>query len=405
MRLRSEYGRKQPVITSKLVWQRVNEGKHPNPGQSYDDWISCSSAEVNARVSRLNSSSCPTEASPAMWSPRRHAAGVFFKGAMYIFGGRAREFVSLAENKRVGGIIGPIVGEIDFNNNPGQKFTTQRESVVLKNDVWRSYDGVDWELLQVGCKAPQRELVAQGNPAEGRRGRVTEKCTSDDDCYGAERCDAVLKTCICSIWSPREQHSVVVHGDTLYLSGGYSSALYSLQSNCGAFACGDTDASSYRRYMGDLWRSFDGIQWEMLYLEAFPGRGGHSFLSLDTPSFLPQARTPEGVRTQQLWVIGGRGGSNTVGSPDLVYFNDIWVADLYTNGSRGQGQRVNQTLSPFYRLHRPEYNMKQVSVSCVNIIFIICMFLSLFSSVSCLCLLCFLCLSQYYVFSMLSPSV
>lgn len=51
------------------------------------------------------------------------------------------------------------------------------------------------------------------------------------------------------MWSPREQHAVVVYGSTMYLTGGYASALYSFKSNCGAYACGDTDASSTRYFL------------------------------------------------------------------------------------------------------------------------------------------------------------
>lgn len=48
------------------------------------------------------------------------------------------------------------------------------------------------------------------------------------------------------MWSPREQHAVTVHGDTMYMSGGYGSRLYDAFSNCGRYSCGDTDASAYR---------------------------------------------------------------------------------------------------------------------------------------------------------------
>jgi len=48
------------------------------------------------------------------------------------------------------------------------------------------------------------------------------------------------------MWSPREQHAVAVYGEYIYVSGGYASRLYDQFSNCGPYACGDTDASAYR---------------------------------------------------------------------------------------------------------------------------------------------------------------
>lgn len=101
--------------------------------------------------------------------------------------------------------------------------------------------------------------------------------------------------------------------------GGLTSALYSQQSNCGPYACGDTDASSYRHYLGDVWRSMDGRNWTLLTPHGIPGRGGHALVSLLAPG---------STTVQELWVLGGRGGSNTVGPAHLVYFNDIWVTTV-----------------------------------------------------------------------------
>ena len=55
----------------------------------------------------------------------------------------------------------------------------------------------------------------------------------------------------CGMWSPREQHAVAVHGEYMYVSGGYASQLYSLNSNCGPYACGDSDAGA-NRYSEEL---------------------------------------------------------------------------------------------------------------------------------------------------------
>lgn len=125
-----------------------------------------------------------------------------------------------------------------------------------------------------------------------------------------------LGTCECKMWSSREQHAVTVNGDKMYISGGYASALFSKKNNCGAYACGDTDASSTRYFLNDVWVSSDGLNWDIQTpAAAFPGRGGHQMLIV--PFY--------GVPT--LWIVGGRGGNNT-GTNDVHFFNDIWVATL-----------------------------------------------------------------------------
>ena len=83
---------------------------------------------------------------------------------------------------------------------------------------------------------------------DGKYGRASDKCESDADCYGEEYCSA-KGTCTCRMWSPREQHSVSVYDNKMYLSGGYVSVLYPHLSACGPYACGDTDSSGYRKYM------------------------------------------------------------------------------------------------------------------------------------------------------------
>ena len=102
---------------------------------------------------------------------------------------------------------------------------------------------------------------------------------------------------------------------TRYLSGGYASRLYSQYSNCGLYACGDTDASAYRYFLSDVWRSSDGSAWSLITEAAFQltpqslplGRGGHQMLVVTDANDQPQ-----------LWVIAGRGGDNSVHGTEMV---------------------------------------------------------------------------------------
>ena len=361
IRLRTEYRQKIALVKSKLKWVQTSPGWHPEPGQTYEQWLSCTksisgqyffpgntsdnlypsytdcplctpynpydryNSYEKARMDIYGSYTqlingkrqmCTRNLPKTHFSPRRHHAGVFFKGYLYVMGGRAREFVQLSEDRSIGGIMGPIVQDAPrVGLNVDQKMTTQREAIVVKSDVWRSLDGVSWELVTPGCKAPQASLLAAGNKNQGKSGLQSMACTKRSDCYSIAE-DCVLGTCQCLYWSPREQHSVAVHGNFMYLSGGYATRLYSRKSNCGPYACGDIDASSYRNYMADLWRSPNGEIWELVSDGKFPGRGGHKMITVSLGG------------NNYLWIIGGRGGSNE-GDKQLTYYNDMWSSPFF----------------------------------------------------------------------------
>jgi hypothetical protein len=155
IRLKTEYKQKIPRIYSKLTWHQSSAGIRPPLGWTNDDWISCESFFRNKAKAGVD---CSTPRD-VMWSPRRNHAGVYFKGYMWVMGGRAREFVPLSEEQSVGGIIGPRIKDA---SSAAQQFSTQREMSVYKSDVWRSSDGEKWELITPGCKVPQSSLVAAG---------------------------------------------------------------------------------------------------------------------------------------------------------------------------------------------------------------------------------------------------
>lgn len=259
----NKHDQKLPRQTSQMTWRQASAGLLTPVGVTYDQWLSC---QPPLLPSNPNPAACLEIENqyPVHWSPRRFHAGVFFKNYLWVLGGRARECVELPEIRSVGGIFNPRVGDIQRlsdGRNFDQQFTNQREASVYKSDVWRSRDGRTWELVTPGCKAPQLNLVASGNPVYTKNGRVSERCVKDEDCYGpSERCILIgsAYTCVCQMWSPREQHQAAVYGDFMYVMGGFASRLFSERSDCADFACGDMDASSYRYYMQDVWRSRDG---------------------------------------------------------------------------------------------------------------------------------------------------
>lgn len=322
---KSKFGQKVPRTWSTATWTLMTAGLLPPPRVTYDNWIICEKYFTNVKYAQLRASAgCGgNTTSQVMWSPRRHHGAISFKGYMYVLGGRARELVEFSEYESIGGIIGARVKDVDTGLAASQqRLTTQREASVVKSDVWRSQDGVHWTLVTPGCKAPQSLLVPDGNTREGKHGQQIHACKSDSDCYGAEKCDLVKLTCVCSMWTSREQHAVTVYGDYMYVTGGYASFLYSKKSDCGPYPCGDTDASSYRYSMSDVWRSADGNVWELVTEAAqFPGRGGHQMLALPDVNGVPY-----------LWIFGGRGVDNTGLTPALYYFNDIWTSPL-TSGN------------------------------------------------------------------------
>ena len=124
--------------------------------------ISLNSFKKNQR--NCSESNSYGAANAPMWSPRRHHAGLYFDKKLWIFGGRAREFVELQESRSVGGILNPRIRDIYDSSITAlskQLFTTQREVSVYKSDVWSSADGgVSWQLVTPGCHAPQASLIA-----------------------------------------------------------------------------------------------------------------------------------------------------------------------------------------------------------------------------------------------------
>lgn len=138
IRLRGKYNQKLPEVRSQLTWVQVSPGLLPPPGKTYDQWIRCQA---------FFQTKC-TDAYSSQWSPRRHHAAVIFKQELWIFGGRSREFAKISEFSEVGGVIGRSIG--DVVNNTKQGFVTHREVSILRNDVWKSSDGVEWILVNPG---------------------------------------------------------------------------------------------------------------------------------------------------------------------------------------------------------------------------------------------------------------
>eukprot|EP00520_Triparma_pacifica_P017234 CAMPEP_0118643692 /NCGR_PEP_ID=MMETSP0785-20121206/6528_1 /TAXON_ID=91992 /ORGANISM="Bolidomonas pacifica, Strain CCMP 1866" /LENGTH=1314 /DNA_ID=CAMNT_0006535375 /DNA_START=251 /DNA_END=4195 /DNA_ORIENTATION=- len=286
-----------------------------------------------------------------MWSPRRgHKAVVAGEDKkpdlLYVMGGRARETMRIADDRMVGGIIGPRV-----KTEPDR--ITTREETVLKNDVWVSPDGLgaSWELVNPGCEVPQEDVLAQFevwsgyNTADKHVGQLSQKCETNDDCYGSAICKQIEpphSVCVCPMWSPRENHAVAVQHvfkvtpedgngtprsldiseDYIYVVGGFINRRNSF---CGSFACG---TNVYRHYMDDAWVSNNGGKDWVQFKDAFDtrasyfqGRGAHAVALISHP-LIP--KDPLGEKFDQLWVFGGETEINE----KTEYLNDVWRIEL-----------------------------------------------------------------------------
>ncbi len=101
------YGRKIPKVASQATWTQVTAGGTPPPGTTYDQYIICEKPFIAAKYEALRAFyECDQKATgpsnstlSTIWSPRRHQASVFFQGYLWVLGGRAREFVELAESR------------------------------------------------------------------------------------------------------------------------------------------------------------------------------------------------------------------------------------------------------------------------------------------------------------------
>lgn len=111
-----------------------------------------------------------------------------------------------------------------------------RDGTGKRGDVWRSTDGAHWQ--RVVARAP---------------------------------------------FAARHGHSLVVHGERLWVLGGWSGG----------------------KPLSDVWSSPDGITWQRATHAAFPARSHHTALSHDG----------------RMWVLGG-----WAGHPDRVY-SDVWSSE------------------------------------------------------------------------------
>eukprot|EP00986_Skeletonema_menzelii_P003562 scaffold1118_cov150-Skeletonema_menzelii.AAC.8 len=270
-----------------------------------------------------------------MWSPRRGHGAVVANDKIVVIGGRAREYARLQNNMLVGGLGSQKRIETV------REHSTIREEQVLKNDIWDSDDGVNWKLVNPGCRDPQEDVLLQTevwsrNISDSQMtklvGSAGSKCYKSSECYGVAECKVLgdntrEKVCVCPMFSPRENHAVaiqhrfavqddgsVISQDVIYVVGGFINVK---QAFCANSSCGPSDG--YKLAMDDAWMSSDGgVTWIQIKKafgnnnNAFIGRGGHKAVVVE----------------DRLMIFGGE-TFNPV-ARHTTYLNDVWQVPLPT---------------------------------------------------------------------------
>jgi len=219
-------------------------GRNPDASASNQVWSSTDGAEWR----------CATE--NAGWSPRLGAAGVVFDGKMWILGGVEKYF-----------------------------FGDERS---LRNDVWSSTDGVDWQLVTGHAawapRAYHGALAFDGKLWVFGGGNYLPAYAAHNDVWSSS--DGVHWTQVAekAPWAPRIWFSTVVYKEHLWLLGGWS--------------------NHPSKNWNDVWHSADGKDWRQLVTEdVWSPRHEHSTY----------------VWNDKIWVAGGNPWPCT---------NDVWQIEV-----------------------------------------------------------------------------
>jgi hypothetical protein len=196
------------------------------------------------------------EAKDAAWSPRLAAAVIIFKGKLWLMGGTENYYFGDAKS--------------------------------IKNDVWYSSDGKNWELatphaawsprayLQAAVLNGKMYIFGGGNYVPGYFAKNDVWCTKDGVHW--------TEVCHHAPWHERIWFSSVVYRNRIWIMGGWS-------------------GNPFRNW-SDVWYSKDGQNWNQLQSEVvWKARHEASAFVFD----------------DKIWIAGGN-------TPPLV--NDIWSLKL-----------------------------------------------------------------------------
>ena len=363
------------LLRSEMNWREVNPGREPPatwPGDaspmSYDEWVACQESIIDKMDftevlpdpsfcadpppfchGDMSYPGCHPQAmwkDENMWSPRRGHGVVVADGEIVVMGGQAREYARIDDSRLVGGLGSQHRVETMRGHS------TIREVLALKNDVWSSRDGLNWTLVNPGCRDPQQDILLKtevwaredaGPEFPEHVGSMSSKCHRSSECYGVAVCRALgntpEKVCVCPMFGPRTNHAVtvqqrfarqadgsVVSQDVIYVVGGTVTVK---QAFCANRSCGPEDG--YPLAVDDAWMSTDGgetwlqIRPALGSSDGFRGRGGHSILVVHDYFNIDNSTGAED-QLDRLFVLAGESFGPLETS--TVYLNDVWSVDL-----------------------------------------------------------------------------
>jgi hypothetical protein len=243
-----------PWIHSDLAMSVVFKNKIWMMGGWYNGRLEGHSASRQV-WSTTNGSQWELETDHASWTPRLAAAVVVFKGKIWLLGG--------TENYYFG----------DENS--------------LKNDVWYSSDGKNWQLATADAgwspRAYHQAAVLNGKIYVFGGGNYVPEYHVKNDVWSSEDGIHWEKVSDAAPWHGRLWFSSVVYRDRIWVLGGWSNNPYT--------------------NWADVWYTKDGKDWERFTSEGWKGRHEHSAF----------------VFKDKIWVAGGM-------IPPLV--NDVWSLEL-----------------------------------------------------------------------------
>jgi len=304
---RNEFGEPEIRRLSEMKWLNILFSDTVLSEEQYFEKMACVIQETDMQPPEPCRSTL--QQINARWLPRYNHGAVVMNvnndQTIFVIGGMSHLSIDLPIGwERMHGGIAPPRGK------------SLRYPGVAMNDVWTSTNGKVWELVTPGClpHVHQRDITSETDGFGLRQAA----CTTDSDCYMHSTCDVSLGTCVCNMFSPRENFATAVFRmvregddgapifqDYIFVTGGFT---YVSQNKCGEHAC----IGGYRRALNDVWHSVDGKVWETepygTLNAGWSPRGGHGIV----------------VMRSSMWIAGGQ-GANVRNSSDHELYNDLWI--------------------------------------------------------------------------------
>lgn len=253
------------------------------------------------------------------WAPRAYFQAVAMNNHMYVIGGQ--DFTVIALPICAGQppeICPPFVSQSRFFN-----------------DVWRSADGINWDIMtdnagwsgRAGLSAAvlNGEMYIAGGSTNDDTAIIGGPPTRvyNNDVWKSADGRSWTRLTADAPWAPRAGGVLVAKGDFLYLLGGEFGFLCEPQPDCEL------------PYLNDVWRSADGVTWELVTASAgWSPRPGHQcgviqdnfvcFGGFGTPENPVDVWTSENGAT---WTLLDDAPWNARSPEDIKYDFDIVVRD------------------------------------------------------------------------------